>query len=133
MWCGGARETHWATFHIRVTVIKTNQSLRSPCFLGPYGTYFNYYYKPFLHSLQRIFQEHWGGETFPTFLSWVESARMSNYAPFAPDIPNQPEKFKIVIDRSFFIDNRWWFYAFLKSYRWHVMINNRLKHLDAIT
>ena len=76
--------------------------------------YFNYL-KPFLHNLQRIFREHWGGETFRTFLSWVESERMSNYAPFAPDIPNQPEKLKIVIDKSFFIAYRWRFHTFFKT------------------
>ena len=32
VWSGGARETHWARSHNWVTVSKTKQSLRSPCF-----------------------------------------------------------------------------------------------------
>ena len=31
-WCGGARETHWGTYHNRVTVSRAKQSLRSSCF-----------------------------------------------------------------------------------------------------
>ena len=37
MWCGGARETHWATCHNKVTVTKTKQSLKAPAFLSSYG------------------------------------------------------------------------------------------------
>ena len=33
MWCGGARETHWATYHKRVTPSKTKEFLKSSCFL----------------------------------------------------------------------------------------------------
>ena len=32
VWCGGARETHWATCHNLVTPSKTKESLKSPCF-----------------------------------------------------------------------------------------------------
>ena len=32
-WCGGARETHWATCHDRVTPSKTKEFLKSPRFL----------------------------------------------------------------------------------------------------
>ena len=32
VWCGGARESHWATGHNRVTVSKTKQCFKSPCF-----------------------------------------------------------------------------------------------------
>ena len=32
VWCGGARETYWATCHNEVTVSKMKQSLRSPYF-----------------------------------------------------------------------------------------------------
>ena len=32
VWCLGARETHWAMCHNEVTVSKTKQCLKSPCF-----------------------------------------------------------------------------------------------------
>ena len=37
MWCSGARESRWAMCHNGVTVSKTKQSFRFPCFSGPYG------------------------------------------------------------------------------------------------
>ena len=36
MWCGGARETHWATCHDKVTPSKTKEFLKSPCFFRSY-------------------------------------------------------------------------------------------------
>ena len=32
VWCGGARETHWATCHNEVTPSETKELLKSPCF-----------------------------------------------------------------------------------------------------
>ena len=32
VWCGGARETHWATCNNEVTPRKTKEFLKSPCF-----------------------------------------------------------------------------------------------------
>ena len=32
VWCGGARDTHWATYHKGVTSKKTKEFLKSPCF-----------------------------------------------------------------------------------------------------
>ena len=40
LWCGGARETHWATCHNRVTPSKTKEFLESPCFLILIITFF---------------------------------------------------------------------------------------------
>ena len=37
MWCGGARRTYWATRHNGVTLIKTKEFLKSPCFLDLNG------------------------------------------------------------------------------------------------
>ena len=38
MWCGGARETHWATSHNEVTPSKTKEFLKPPCFLDICGS-----------------------------------------------------------------------------------------------
>ena len=37
MWCGGAQEAHWATFHNEVTPSKIKEFLKSPCFLDLNG------------------------------------------------------------------------------------------------
>ena len=37
VWCGGARETHWATCHKGVTPSKTKEFFKSPAFLDPNG------------------------------------------------------------------------------------------------
>ena len=39
-WCGGARETHWATCHNRVSPSKTKEFLKSPCFFRSLWYYY---------------------------------------------------------------------------------------------
>ena len=47
VWCGGARETHWATCHNEVTSCKTKEFLKSLSFFRSYGSlkYLNHYRK----------------------------------------------------------------------------------------
>ena len=61
VWCRGARDTHWVTFHNWVTVTKTKQSLRSSCFSRSLWSWI--YLIKYSGSIGAIVMPYWSRDT----------------------------------------------------------------------
>ena len=61
--CGGTRETHWATCHNGVTLSKTKEFLKSPCFFRLMIWLFILIFFPFIEN-GSVFSKHHNGASY---------------------------------------------------------------------